>query len=249
MIHIKNSSVHRKYILSMLCLLCFQTYSFGQDKTVDEILSESQTAMTKFQNMSCDMTYKWYGTYTEEKPSISYLGNFIKFEETIYSKINKTFFISDSKSNMSIKCNEAEKAFIVTNNTKVIEGQSPLELLNVFVKQFKVKSVKDTESQWICTLTTDAITQLPYGKVDIYISKETALVEKQVLYFLSRAPYKNAKGEEKVGNPRLEITLSNYKTVLSEHEKIITNIASYVKKTGAEIVPTTDYKEFKISQY
>lgn len=242
-------TIHPKKILTILCILCFQMYSFGQDKTVNEILIESQNTMKNFQSMSCNMSYKWYETYTTETPSISYLGNLIKFEETVYSKINKTFFITDSKLNMAIKCNEAEKAFIVTNNAKIAENQSPLELLNMFIKQFKVKEMKDNGSQWICTLTTDVITQLPYGKVEIYINKETALVEKQVLYFLSRVPYKNEKGERKIGSPRMEIKLSNYKKNLSKQEKNIIKIASYVKKTGKTLVPTTAYKEFKISQY
>jgi hypothetical protein len=249
MIALKNSSMYRKKLLIIVCMLCFLTYSFAQEKTVDEILTESQNTMQNFQNMSFDMNYNWYETYTTEKPSISYLGSLIKFEKTTYSKINKTFFITDSKLNMAIKCNETEKAFIVTSNTEASENQSPLELLNMFIKQFKVKEVKDHGDQWICTLTTDVITQLPYGKVEIYINKETALVEKQVLYFLSRVPYTDEKGEKKVGNPRMEITLSNYKTKLSEDEKIITKIASYINKNGKEIVPTTAYKEFKISQY
>lgn len=249
MIAIQNMIIHPKKVLTILCILCFQMHSFGQDKTVDEILSESQNTMKNFQNMSCDMNYKWYETYTTTKPSISYIGNLIKFENTVYSKINKTFFITDSKLNMAIKCNEAEKAFIVTNNAKIAESQSPLEVLNMFIKQFKTKHVKDNGNQWICTLTTDVITQLPYGKVEIYINKETALIEKQVLYFLSRVPYKNEKGEREIGSPRMEIKLSNYKTNLSKQEKNMTKIASYVKKTGNEIVPTTAYKEFKISQY
>jgi len=246
---LKNSSTYIKQLVIILCTLCFQTSSFAQEKTVDEILTESQNTMQNFQNLSLDMKYNWYETYTAEKPSISYLGSLIKFEQTMYSKINNTFFITDSKLHMAIKCNEAEKAFIITNNMEASENQSPLELLNMFIKQFKVKNVKDHGDQWMCTLTTDVITQLPYGKVEIYINKETALVEKQVLYFLSRVPYTDEKGEKKVGNPRMEITLSNYKTKLSEDEKIITKIASYIKKNGQEIVPTTAYKEFKISQY
>ncbi|WP_298423843.1 hypothetical protein [uncultured Kordia sp.] len=246
---IKNISIYRKLVLAILFLVCFQTYSFAQERTVDDILKETQNAMEQNQNMRFDMNYKWFGTYTAKKPSISYLGNLIKSKEIIYSKINNTFFITDPTSKTSIKCNEAEKALIIQSNITINNDQSPVALLSTFIKLFKIKKVKDNGSQWICTLTTDVITQLPYGKVEIYINKETALVEKEVLYFLTKAPYKNEEGQEKIDNPRMEITLSNYKTSLSKQEKNIAKIDSYILRNGKRITPTTAYKEFKISQY
>ena len=245
----KNNENRKIQLLIIIFLLCFQGLSFAQTKTVDQILMETQNTMKANENMRFDMHYKWYNTYTEKSSSITYQGNLIKFDKIMYSKINNTFFISDTKSKTSIKCNEEEKALVVQHNTNTTESQSPIALLDTFIKFFKTKEVKDNGDQWICVLTTDVITQLPYGKVEIFINKETALIEKQILYFLSNVPYKNEDGEEKSGNPKMEITLSNFENKLSENEKSIAQIDYYIQKKGTKIIPTTAYKEFKISQY
>jgi hypothetical protein len=164
----------------------------------------------------------------------------------VYSKINHTFFISDALSQLAIKCNESQKALVITKAG--VSEQQPWELLDTFTDQFSVKNVIDKGNHWICSLTTDVITQLPYGKVEIYIDKKSSLITKQVLYFLSQTPYKTANGEKRIGSPKMEITLSNYKTVLNETEKRTVQLNTYVKQSGSTIQPVGVYKKFEIIQ-
>ncbi len=243
--NLKNNSVRTLLILSFLC---FSISISAQEKTVNEILKEAQEAMDKSRDLICKMSYNWYDTYTIKKPSLSYKGMLIKQESVIYSKIDQTFFITDEIAQVALKCNEKQKAFVVTKTNKN-ESQSPWDLLDVYIKQFKIKKVTDQGDYWICSLTTDVITQLPYGKVEIHIDKKSSLITKQVLYFLSQVPYTNAKGEKAMGNPKMEITLSNYKTVLNTEEKMTAKLATYIKKEGQYMKPVTAYEKFEVIQY
>lgn len=242
-----NTNQSLKYLFVLICLLGFNFYSFGQNKTVQEIFKESQKAMKSFSSMRCDMNYNWYNSYTSEKPSIIYKGNIVKQNDVLYSKINETFFLTDTNNQIGLKCNTLQKALVVTKGN-IPNNQSPSELLETYIKQFKITDVKDFGKFWMCTLTTDVITQLPYGKVEVYIDKETYLVSKQVLYFLSQVPYTSKKGEQKVGSPKLEITMFDYQSKLTPQEKALTELSTYIKKKDNTILPATAYKEFKIIQ-
>lgn len=235
-------------MLIACCFICFSVLTNAQEKTVNEILKGTQEAMKKHTDLSCNMNYNWYDTYTATRPSIEYKGVMIKQESVVYSKINQTFFISDEKEQLALKCNEAQQALVVSK-VNANQEQLPWELIEIYIKQFKIKKVIDKGDHWVCTLTTDVITQLPYGKVEIYIDKKSALMTKQVLYFLSQVPYKNTKGEKKMGNPKLEISLSNYKTVLNNEEKTTARLATYIKGSGENIEPVAAYKTFEIKRY
>jgi len=236
----------KKFIIC--CFLCYGISMHAQEKTVHEILKSTQEAMKNSSDLSCNMSYNWYDTYIATKPSIEYKGQMIKQESVVYSKINQTFFITDEKAQLALKCNEVQQALIVSK-VNANQGQLPWELLETYIEQFKIKKVIDKGSHWVCTLTTDVITQLPYGKVEIYIDKKSSLMTKQVLYFLSQVPYKNAKGEKKAGNPKLEITLTDFKTVLSKDEKRTAQLGTYIKRKGKSITPVAAYKKFEIIQY
>lgn len=231
-------------VLIVLCFISCSLFGIAQEKAVDEILKKTQEVMKNNNQLTCDLDYDWYDTYTIKKPSLSYEGVIIKQNNIVYSKINHTFFLTDKKAQLALKCNEDQKALVVTKTTT--NTQQPWELLETFIKQFKVKNVTDKGDHWVCSLTTDVITQLPYGKVEIHIDKKSSLITKQVLYFLSQVPYTNSKGEKISGNPKLEISMSNYKTVLNEEEKITAKLATYIKGSGKNIAPVAAYKKFEI---
>ncbi|WP_046745010.1 hypothetical protein [Kordia zhangzhouensis] len=234
-------------VLTGIFFISCSTLGIAQEKTALEILKETQNIMKSSSDMSCDMSYNWYDTYADTNPSLSYKGRTIKHDKVVYTKINQTFFLIDQKTQLAIKCNETQKALLVT---KVNDdyNQSPWELLESYIQQFKVKKVSDQGNHWVCTLTTDVITQLPYGKIEIYIDKQSSMMTKQVLYFLSQVPYTSADGEKKIGNPKLEVALSDFKTVLSQEEKRMTQLTSYIHKKGEKITPTIAYKAFRIIQ-
>ncbi|WP_146169714.1 hypothetical protein [Kordia periserrulae] len=232
-------------VITAIFFISYSALGTAQEKTVNEVLKKTQEVMEKNNQLTCNLNYNWYDTYTTDKPSFNYEGVMIKQSDVVYSKINQTFFLTDQKAQLAIKCNEVQKALLVTK-TNGDFSQSPWELLESYMKQFKVKKVTDKGDYWICTLTTDVITQLPYGKIEIYIDKQSSLMTKQVLYFLTQVPYTNDKEEKKIGNPKLEIVLSNYKTILNQEEKRTAKLTSYIHKKGKNITPTAAYKTFKI---
>lgn len=240
--HIQNS-------ILVLALLFNSVLLNAQEKTVQEILNTTQQTMASYTNFSCDLAYNLYNTYTATNHALQYKGEVIKQDEIVYTKINKTIFLSDAKQQTHLKLNEKERAMIfIKSKTTDVEIQSPLEAIASYVNAFKNQSVQDKGTYWLCTLTSDMLTQLPYGKVELHISKESNLITKQVLYFLTRVPYTNAQGERVQGNPKLEITLSNYDDDINEKEKKSISFSTYIKDITTNPKPALAYSGYKFIQ-
>nr|WP_321234632.1 hypothetical protein [uncultured Psychroserpens sp.] len=232
-------------IFTLLAL--FSISAFSQSKTVTELLNEVQTKMSTNNEYSCLLNYKLYPTYDYKTTTESYKGSVIKNNENYFLKINETVFLTDANTQTSLKLNIAQKAISVAKNkSNMTQDQSPLGMLDAMVKLFKNQDVKDNGTYWLCTLTSDVVTQLPYGKVEIFINKKDFRVTKQVLYFLARFPYKNAEGEKATGSPKLEITISDYRTSISKEQKGLTMLSNYIEIKNDNLNTIGSYKDFKI---
>ena len=124
---------------------------------------------------------------------------------------------------------------------------SPVYIEN-FIKLFKNKTIVDKGDYYMCTLTTDVITQVPYGKIELFIDKDSYVITKQVLYFLAEYPFIDENGKQQKGNPKMVVTLSNFKKEISQELTEVTDIKQYITKTGDSYKPSATYKEFKIIQ-
>ncbi len=236
---------HKLHILLVLWGILCSYGVLGQTMKVQEVLAATQKKMQEEKSYSCHLDYSLYASYTSQKYKEHYEGTMIKFEEALYTKINVTTFLNTSRT--SLKINENQQAMEYSKVKGALQSdQSPLNMLTTFIKLFKTKTIEDKGSQWLCTLSTDVITQLPFGKVEIYINKENNVVTNQVLYFLTQMPYLNERGERVMASPRLEIKLSNFKLKLSKEEEAFTKLSKYIKNKAEAIIPVGAYKDFKI---
>jgi len=234
----------------ILFLSLISLFGFAQKTalSVNDVLEKTQSVFTNTPNYTVDLNYKMFGNYTKKTPMEAFDGNMVKKNKDTYLKINNTVFLTSETKKVNVKIFEEEKAIEVSHSDKnALMTNSPVYITS-FIKLFKYKDIKDMGSHYLCTLTTDEITQLPYGRIELHINKDNFVVTKQVLYFLAEYPYVDENGVQQKGNPRMEVTLYNFQTKITEDSKGITHVSKYILKVGDHYRPSATYKEFKIIQ-
>ncbi len=246
-----NMVLKRFLIVIFVCVTnVFVGYAQENELSVNDILTKAQQVFANTQKYTVEVDYKMFGNYKTTKPLEAFSGVMVKNNASTYLKIHNTTFITNQKTKTSVKVFNEDKIIEVAKQTTEIvslDNTSPVNIEN-FIKLFKYKKVEDKGAHYLCTLTTDKITQIPYGRVEIYIQKTDFHITKQVLYFLANVPYKDHNGEQQKGNPRLEVTISNYKDALSKTQEGIAELSQYIIKSGGAYKPSTAYKDFKIIQ-
>jgi len=216
--------------------------------TVKALFSKANSIYKDTPAYSMDITYKMYGTYTDVRTTESYSGTIVKNNKGSLTRIKNTSFIIDKSSNSALRLYEDQKLMEISSlGENDIFSLSPIKI-DKFLNQFANNRVTDKGDTWLCTLTTAKITQVPYGKIEIYISKADYTIQKQTLYFLSMHTYVNEKGEQKQGNPKMEILTSNFKKTISSSLAAQINISRYISKNNNMLVPSNIYKDYKIIQ-
>ena len=233
--------------LKIILFLLFNV-AFGQNASlsVNEVLEKSQAYFNDTPNFSLDLNYKMFGNYSKNVPMEKFNGRMIKSTNNMYLKINNTIFISNANNNKNATVFEDEKIIEIKSKNTIISN-SPIQIEN-FIKFFKYKNLQDKGTHYLCTLTTDNITQLPYGKVELYIEKQNFILTKQVIYFLAEYPFIDENGIPNKGNPKMVVELSNFQNSISREFTELTKLSNYIVSDGKKVNPSINYKDFKISQ-
>lgn len=230
-------------LVFIVCILFCSNFSFSQNQNkVKEILTKVEKTYYSDNDLSLNLDYKLYTSYSSKVVSESYKGHIINNNKSIYLKIHNTEFLQTSS--RSIKINHDQKMVAVFNKPDIESNVNPMSL-SILLKNYKTQDLIDKGDYWICSLQTGKYTQMIYGKIEIYVNKQSYQVEKQVFYILEKAPYKDSKGNEKFDFPRLEITFK--KAVLNESvKKEIFNLNNYIQINGDKILPSKKYSNYTI---
>ncbi|MCO6175371.1 hypothetical protein NHF50_09980 [Flavobacterium sp. NRK F10] len=224
----------------LFLILSVQFFYAQEDSKIAEILSKSNEQYQKKESLAVSLSYKLYSTYSSNFVTESYEGITVNSNKDNYIRIHNTEFINTSK--LALKINHDQKLVLLIPSSSVPQN-SPLNVED-YIKYFKTKKLQSIGNEWIIEFQTSTLTQLPYGKVKIYIEKGTYKIKKQVLYLLEKVPYKE-KGVEKTNTPRLEIVFSEKK--LSEAEvKSLFNIDNIVLKEGESYKLARKYIDYKL---
>jgi len=222
-----------------------QDTSEATAKKVANLLDKSQNVYTKHANYSVTTNYKSYGAHNDTEVLQEYNGYMLKQGNTNYLGISNTAFLSTGQHMLKVYGNEKVIEYLDQPDNTIL-NKSPLQLQQL-LKYYKYKDITDNGTHYICTLQTSYITQMPYGKIVIHINKKDYTITKQILYLLTRLPYISPKtGEKKMGNPKVEITLSNFKTKLTKEDRALLQLSTYLNINGAKVSASTAYKDFKI---
>lgn len=235
-----NKIVHTTLILF---ILLFSNCIYSQDeKRVTEILSKSESIYKTSKNLAINMNYKLYTSYLSNKISESYNGKMFSQNKSTYIKIHNTEFLQTET--LSLKINHDQKMLVVFKNSVDNSNMNPMNITG-FLKNFKSKKIIDKGTYWICTLQTGKYTQMMYGKVELYINKKNYKIEKQILYLLEKAMFKDSKGIEKYDFPRLEITINDL-DINEVDKKTAFDIKTYIIKEGNQIKPSKKYSNYTL---
>ncbi len=235
------------FIISVVFLFTGFSAVAQQLEVMKDLIAKAQNAIDKQPFVRSDLEYNFYPTYTHKSASETFKGQFIKNGDTNYTKINETIFLTNIKTNTSLKLNKLEKIILLGENN-IEQALTNLNLFESFMNLFKTHQVIDKGTYWQCVLATDVITKLPYGKVVIDIDKKDYNIRKQELFLLGQFPYKDTDGNTLMGNPRIEILLTNHSNLVSESEKTISQFSSYITYNKTTVQPVDSYKDFKIIQ-
>ena len=84
---------------------------------------------------------------------------------------------------------------VVTLSDLGPEQNSPAEVASLLDYYTKSQLIDGGSGEWVCELVSEGngFSQLPYGKIEVYVDKENFSVAKQVLYFSNLVPF--ADGE------------------------------------------------------
>lgn len=234
MIKIKN-------VLMVLLLLGMVTPMVGQhnEKAIG-IIKKCQALYANTSNFSMNTRYNLYQGEQGKDVKVFYEGKIAKKGEDFYMLIDSTEFVITKGENLKVSHKQRAMQYI---KGEVNEKQNPLDI-EQFLPYFKIISVKDQGKKWQCELTSQKLTQLPYQKITLIIDKQTNRLEKQILLFIRKSPFKGENGEEIYEYPKLELLISDYK-----EEKIplqLFNISKYVKVEANNIKPTVKYLGYEM---
>jgi len=217
--------------------------SFQQDDKLKlvELLQEAKQWYLPSLSYEIDLRYKIFKEHTNTAPEEEYNGKIVVSKNRLYNRLHETETIQVGKD--QVRINHIEKAILHSE----APAQHSLDVVNLekFPKAFE--SVKITEEgKYIkCVLISPKVTQMPYSKVEIYLTKKDKKMHKQVLYFLHKVNYtKSTSDETFTSTPKMEIVFSESKKIA---DYSIFNIAKYIQLNSEQkFVPSKEFKTYSI---
>lgn len=188
-----------------------------------DILNKIQNVYAQDEEYSLDMDYQLYQGATGTKLLNEYSGLLVRDHGNYYNRIKNTeFFYVGTK---YLKVNHEQK--------RLQYGAVPKDLpigvdISSYLKYFTKVSYTEDNERYVFTLETTEVTPFPYGKIEIFVHKKSLEIEKQVLYVLNEAPFKNEAGETVYSRPRLEFVISKKRKDIEKYAEKF-DLSRYIK--------------------
>lgn len=233
-----------KKIFAALIFFLNAAFVYSQDESkIAVIVNKSNSSYTKKSNIAVALDYNLFQNYSSKKIIQSYKGISVSSKNLNYLKIYKTEFINTK--DLSFKINHDQKTALINISDKSgeLNTQNPLDL-KVFLKHFKKKTLKSENNNWVIELETTKLTQLPYGKVKIFINKSDYSIQKQVLYLLNGL----SKENKETKSPRLEINFKNLTKTDLEINSLV-DLNRFLVKEANTYKLKKEYAHYKLLKY
>jgi len=239
----RNNKVNSITVIGAL-LLIITLSSFQQDdkQRLVELLKESKQWYLPSLSYEIDVQYNIYKEHNTTSPEETYKGKIAVSKCKLYNKLHETETIQVGEN--QVRINHIEKAILHS----VVPVQQSLDLVNLEKFPSAFKSVKITEEgKYIkCVLISPDVTQMPYSKVEIYLTKKDKKIHKQVLFFLHKMNYTKATSDETFNsNPKMEIVFSEIKKIT---DYSLFKISKYMQLDSKQkYIPSTAYKAYSMN--
>jgi len=205
----------------------------------DTIFEKVRENYSSAKPIQFNTVYNLYKNYTTQSVNETYKGEYFKNQQgDTFIKINNTEYFLTKK--ISAQINRDEKIILVmgSDNLKK-DGFNILQTLNLFNKG----SLKDKKTHWEVELLGKQISQLPYSRIVIHISKDY-YIQKQIYYYSNGIDFSKDFSKPDIQAPRLEIICSkpNRNTISSK----IFDFSKYFTINGTSLKLSEASKDFSL---
>ncbi|MDY8138496.1 hypothetical protein [Aquimarina sp. 2201CG5-10] len=198
-----------KYIVVVVCCLGFVELGYAQGEKTKELLNKVTTSYENKKQYQIAVTYNMHRGFTGNTITESYNGKMIRNDDFTQFKLASSEILRFSQSQLSI--DHDEKKIIYSQNNKNGNVQnSPLDI-NGFLEYYDQTKITEKNDVLICEMvSTKTNFQNPYGKVVMYINKNSYQIEKQELFFSTLIPFAESDNNaKKMDYGRLVILLNH----------------------------------------
>lgn len=183
------------YLLHSMFLLGLVLHAQAQKPSVNELLSKASNFYQKTNHYQVNMTFTMYRGITGGEKTESYTGTMEKNNEYTKNNILGTSVYRFPQAQLIVD-NTQKKIVYTALETNAIQN-SPVDL-SAYMKYYDKSQVSEEGNYWVCELVAsqNMFSQLPYGKVLLYINKKDYSVTKQVLFFSNLIPFQGKEDSD-----------------------------------------------------
>lgn len=193
-------------------------------------------------NLTLEMEYFLYPTYTATNSYLNYEAIFIKELKNTFFKMQNTEMIGIS--NHFIKIAHDQKLIQYKEASIEELGQSNPMSIKKLMPYYTKKELKLVDGIYKCTFYTSKITQLPYSRIELFIDADTFTLKKQIMYFNQTKKYQTKTGEVKNDYPRLEINCQLKESNELDRQTFV--LSSYIATQNNKIVLNKKYTKYQL---
>jgi len=218
-------------ILFFINFLAFGTLAHSQ--TASEVIQQVGKVYSLTKPLQYNSNYVLYKNATSKKAEQAYKGIFIKNEfNEVYMKIDQTEIVNSKAINLKI--NHAEKAILISNPLKNYFGNFDIKPLFDFCH---IESFIDYKTYWEITLVSKNLSNLPYSKIILQVTKSYFL-QKSTFFYSTAVNFSTDYNAPKSYYPRLEVSNTNFNRRPANSSLFSTK--SYLTTVGTNKIEKTE---------
>ncbi|QXP58413.1 hypothetical protein [Olleya sp. HaHaR_3_96] len=227
---------------NVLCLFLFiGLVKLSQAQDFSEVFQKVNNYYKTTNYYNIETTYTMYRGYTGKIITESYKGHMYKKKEVTGVTILGSEIITFPEGQITIT--DKSKSIIYINREKIALKNSIIDThkLTKFYKQIAFKE-DDNIAQYQFLLKNE-VKNLPYNKLVFYINKSDNSILKQELFFTSKLPFTNKKGEREYDFGRMVIV---YKVSNKLHKNSIKIEDYLIIDSNNKVSLTKAYKDYQL---
>lgn len=180
----------------VLVALVSMLYTTAQEVTVKGVLENTAAYYTGKDNYRINMTFSLLQGFTGKKVTESYKGIMDKHGDYVKTVFQESEVHQFPK--VQLTMDNVNKT--ATLSELSLDNNNPAQMASLLQYYTKSQKIVDGGKTWICELVAEhqMFSQLPYGKILLYVSKKDYRMVKQVFYFKHLVPFRDNDSKKSV---------------------------------------------------
>lgn len=225
-----------RYIVLIMCIF---SYTLQAQNDATSIIKKINEAYDKNKNMLITNTYTMYSNHTTSVVYETLQGTTKKQGLKLAYRL-KNIERLENASRRIIVNHDDKTMFVEPNvkdrNTYIIDAQ-----LEKYLQENNIGQVEDKGGQWLLTV---ALTTKDIEKIQIYVNKSTAMIDKLITYFRQATRLNPDNTKMPLEKPRMEVSFQiNTSPVLDANDFKETK---FIKVTNGKVSLNDTYKNYRL---